>query len=308
MIYLKQNKIHARGQSIIELLITMALMAILLPAIIGGFIASREGKTQDLKIKTAKEALSSATQAILLIRDKGFESIATNGLYYIKKEGNSFSLTTDPQPDVNGVLITVEIKPILRNAEQTIVSENGIIDPASKKIILNASWDGLFQNNIQTTLVLTRNFPNASFIQTTKDDFSAGNLQNTLITEVEDGEIVLTNNQIEGVYESSVIDLGYTSALNTILPKVETPIGTKIEYQVSLTDAVSENCNESDFFYTGPDGTDQTYYTGSQMIKFDDDGAMYENPGRCFRYKAYLKSEIIGESPIFKSLSVNFSP
>jgi type II secretory pathway pseudopilin PulG len=296
-----------KGQSIIELLVTMALMAIILPAIIGGFISSQEGRSQEMKIRIAKEELSNALEAILLIKDKGFENISTNGLFYLTKINNSFSLTNQKSQNVNGVNTSVLIEPVYRSADQTIVSENGILDPVTKKITLTVFWDGMFQNELKTTLFLTRNSPNASFIQTLKSEFETGTLNEVKINNQDDGEITLLTNRTAGYYESSVVDLGQSTTLNTINPKVQTPLDTQVLFQLSLTDAPSDNCQDAPTSFTGPDGSPDSFYTGAQMVRFEDDGQGFENPGRCFKYRAFLTSQNSANSPIFESFQVNFS-
>ena len=52
------------GQSLIELLIAMAIAAILLPAILTGFISSREGKVQQDKRLSATTHMQEVKSAL----------------------------------------------------------------------------------------------------------------------------------------------------------------------------------------------------------------------------------------------------
>ncbi|MBP9691506.1 type II secretion system protein, partial [Candidatus Woesebacteria bacterium] len=53
-----------RGQSLIELLIVMALMAMLLPVLLGGLIASREGRPQQINRSQAAQKLRETQEAL----------------------------------------------------------------------------------------------------------------------------------------------------------------------------------------------------------------------------------------------------
>ena len=294
-----------KGQSIIELLVTMALMAILIPAIVGVFIQSREGNAQEGYIKKVQEEFAKTKEAILIIRDRGFENISTNGVFYIKESNNSFYLHQNTPDSSEKPVLSVHISSVYRNSDQTIVSNGGNIDPLTKKITLKILKNQLFQMDSESSFYLTRHAPNFSLIQTTKADFEKGFTQETSITNT--GEIILQKATTEGYYESEIFDLGYSSAINTISPKILTPLKTKVLYQISLVDAQNENCNDTTNNFVGPDGMQDTFYTGTQMVRFEDDGQGFENPGRCFAYKVYLFTEDPNESPVFEEFQLNFS-
>ena len=112
----------------------------------------------------------------------------------------------------------------------------------------------------------------------------------------------------EGVYESATFEIGYSTAFNRIIPNYDTPINTSVQFRIAIADPVSGSCSGANYVFTGYDGTDQTYYTGEDNIKFDNDGIEYENPARCFRYRAYLHSDDSSATPIFKDISINYSP
>lgn len=63
------------------------------------------------------------------------------------------------------------------------------------------------------------------------------------------------------------------------------------------------------FNFLGPDGTASTYYTPSgSPVLLDDDGSGYENPGRCFRYKAFFDSTDQNQTAVIQDMTVNYSP
>ena len=58
----------------------------------------------------------------------------------------------------------------------------------------------------------------------------------------------------------------------------------------------------------GADGLVSSYFSKEGgLIPFDNDGTAYENPGRCARYRAYLSTTDITESPVVYEVSLNYS-
>lgn len=70
------------GQSLIELLIAMGLVALLLPAILTGLVASREGKAQEDRRLQARALLREAEEVTRSVREKGWKYVATQGIYH----------------------------------------------------------------------------------------------------------------------------------------------------------------------------------------------------------------------------------
>lgn len=112
-----------------------------------------------------------------------------------------------------------------------------------------------------------------------------------------------------GVYTSKIFDVGYQTQFNRIEADAVQPGGTELKYQIAITDAVNGSCTNANFVYVGPDGTANTFfpYTGG-VIYYDNNGAGYENPGRCFRYKAFFSTTDYNQTPVLNDFKVNFSP
>lgn len=111
-----------------------------------------------------------------------------------------------------------------------------------------------------------------------------------------------------GTYESSTFDVGYSTAFNRFIPQDILPPNTTVRYHVSVADPVAGNCSGANYIFVGPDGTPSTFYTGEDLIPFDDDAAGYENPGRCFRYRSYLETVDTSSTPVFEEAIINYSP
>ena len=74
-----------RGQSLIELLLVIGLMAILIPAIFAGYLATRQGKPQQEQQLQATALIKEAADAVRSVRDNtGWNTLpaASTLLYY----------------------------------------------------------------------------------------------------------------------------------------------------------------------------------------------------------------------------------
>lgn len=111
-----------------------------------------------------------------------------------------------------------------------------------------------------------------------------------------------------GTYISKTFDVGSNVIFNYLYLTLTQPSQTTIKFQIAIAYAINNSCNGVTFVYIGPDKTASTYFTSSFTVPLDDDGVGYENPGRCFSYKAYLTSSDITQSPTLYDISVNYSP
>jgi hypothetical protein len=87
------------------------------------------------------------------------------------------------------------------------------------------------------------------------------------------------SSNLEGTYTSPYINLGFPTVLN----------------RLSLTTAL-------------PDGTPDTVFSAPAGIPFDDDGAGYENPAQCARYKLFLATDDVLVTPLVHEVILNYSP
>ena len=184
-----QNK-HTGGQSLIELLIVIGLLAILLPAITTGLITSREGKPQQERRIQAAQLIKETQEALRSIREAGWSNMEINGTYHPVHNGSTWSLAAGPVT-INGITGQIIIDDVQRDEDNKIVASGGAIDPSTKKIAITTSWDTPIPTSISSTLYLTRYLDNATYIQTTEADFNAGTLTDVIVTSTADGEVTL---------------------------------------------------------------------------------------------------------------------
>ncbi|HOZ03436.1 MAG TPA: hypothetical protein PKX78_03000 [Candidatus Woesebacteria bacterium] len=112
----------------------------------------------------------------------------------------------------------------------------------------------------------------------------------------------------EGWYESVVLDWGHEVGWNYLDFSSQIPVNTSLELQLAGADAVAGSCGGAVYNFVGPDKTGNTVFTQSGTIPFDNDGAGFENPAQCFKYRAHLMTSDGTTSPVLEDVQVNYSP
>lgn len=181
------------GQSLIELLIAIAIAAILLPALLTGFVTSREGKVGDNKRIQAATVLKETEEATRSIREKGWPTFATNGTFHPIISSSSWSLASGADT-TNGFTRQLVISDVLRNSSGVIVASGGTVDPSTKKVTITVSWTSPVADSVTSSLYLTRYLDNLSYIHTTKAEFDTGTKTQTQTTSTSGGEVILGDN------------------------------------------------------------------------------------------------------------------
>lgn len=112
-----------------------------------------------------------------------------------------------------------------------------------------------------------------------------------------------------GTLESSTFDAQKSAAFYRIYPNFQKPSQTDIAFQVAGADTNPDtgDCTGIAFSFVGPDGTSATRFLDAGTIPMNVSGD-YKNPARCFRYKAYLTTTDITQSPTLYDVTVNYSP
>jgi len=115
-----------------------------------------------------------------------------------------------------------------------------------------------------------------------------------------------------GVFESEPFDAEKEVAWNMLSATISAPLNTTLQFKVALKDALNNSCsgvsfNNSDF--VGSDGQSSSFFpsTGG-ILAFNSDGNGYENPAQCARYRAYLTTSDITQSPVVHDVNLNYSP
>lgn len=178
------------GYSLIELLITISLLGLLLPVIFGAIYSTQVGKAQNLQRTDSAVLLLETSEIMRIIREKGWELIATNDTFHPVIDGQSW-LLADGGETVGDFYREVVISDAQRDSNGNIVESGGEVDPSTKKVVITISWNLPVANSSSVTMFFTRYLDNLSFIHTTQEDFDAGEHESTITTLDDDGEVTL---------------------------------------------------------------------------------------------------------------------
>lgn len=179
------------GQSLVELLVIIGLCTIILPAILTGVMASREGKSQQIQSEKAINLLKEEQEALRNIRESGWSNISTDGTYHAVISGSNWILQSGIETTSDNFQRKIDIGSVYRDITGTIVSSGGTLDPSSKIITITVSWNLPYPYSLHSTTYLTRYLDNLSWTQTTYSDFNAGTKTNTYISNTQGGEVIL---------------------------------------------------------------------------------------------------------------------
>jgi hypothetical protein len=177
---------------LIEVLLAFAISAILLPALLVSFVASRQGKVQQNQRLDATMLATEGTTAVRSVSEMGWPSISTNGTYHPALVNNAWSLASGSET-VNGFSRYITIADVYRNASGAIATSGGTLDPSTKKVTVTVSWNSLFPTSVQSTYFVGRT-DNTAYTQSTFNDFNAGIKNTVQITNTSGGEVALAPN------------------------------------------------------------------------------------------------------------------
>lgn len=188
------------GQSLIEIILVIALMAILIPVLAVGIMTSRQGKAQQKQRMKATAFLRETQEAVRSVREKGWTTFPSNGTYHaeIDSNDNSWKLVVGSFNNSEGFTQQIVINNVMRDVSGVIVELGGTFnDPSTKKIITTISWNNPINSSINSTMYLTRYMDNASYLESLLTQFNQGNKSGTTVRATsgslipDDGEIIL---------------------------------------------------------------------------------------------------------------------
>jgi type II secretory pathway pseudopilin PulG len=111
-----------------------------------------------------------------------------------------------------------------------------------------------------------------------------------------------------GTIDSTASDSGKLTTYNSFFAsETVNPPTTDIQFQVAVAGDAGANCASATYKFVGPDGTEATKFaTSSGSIPLSGPTG-YQNPGRCFKYRAYLTTQDTNQTPTLKDFNINFS-
>ena len=200
-----------KGQMLVELLLAIGLSAIIFPALLTGFIASREAKPQQKQRMLATTLIKETEQAATSARDISWESIATFSavpLHPVIYNGG-WHLATGAET-INNMTRQIVISDVYRDANGAITTSGGNLDPSTKKITSTVSWTQPFTASLNSVIYLTHT-NNITQTQTTQTDFDAGTKTDVTVEATtdtgipDDGQVQLTTGHGDWCNPSSYI-------------------------------------------------------------------------------------------------------
>ncbi|KKU95080.1 hypothetical protein A3C34_00100 [Candidatus Amesbacteria bacterium RIFCSPHIGHO2_02_FULL_48_21] len=179
-----------KGVSLVEIILVMGLMAILLPALLTGLVASRAGQPQTQQRAAAVGLLRENVEALRVVRERNWPGFAVNGTYHLVPQSGTWYLAAGAET-LGDFTRSLAIADVYRDAEGLIVTTGGNLDPSTKKINHSVSWSTPLPSSLTEESYLTRYLDNLLYTQTTQADFEAGILTGTAVTNTAGGEVIL---------------------------------------------------------------------------------------------------------------------
>ena len=207
------------GSSLIELILVFALIALLLPVLISGLTSSREGKAQQIQKFTANTLLKETQEAVKSIKERGWNALPENGTYHPIISENKWILSSGEGIN-NGYTTSVILSDINRDQNGAIISEGGIVDMSTKKIVSTVSWNTPFASSLSSTTYVTRYRNNVNKMFSTESDYESGSKSATIVINNEGGEIVLA----AGIGGKAKWCVPSFSSVSVDLPEVPTAV------------------------------------------------------------------------------------
>ncbi len=180
------------GQSLIEILIALGLAALLLPALLTGLIASREGKAQEGQRLVATALLREAEEAVRSIREQNWSNISSNGTYHPEISDSAW-IMSPLEENIDGYIRKIEIGDASRNLSGNIIETGGTLDTSTKKVATTVSWNTPYTSSVKSTTYLQRYLQNTSWDQTTVAHFNLGTHNQTTTVPTGGGAVELAS-------------------------------------------------------------------------------------------------------------------
>ena len=191
---IKKVFLASKGQMLVELVMSIGIAAIILPAILTGLVASREGRPEQQQNAQATALLKETVNAVTNIRDNNWTTFAVDGTYHTAITNNLWTLVQNPQT-INGLTQQVVISDVYRNSAGSIINSGGTLDPSTKQVVITISWIQPQTSSITSTLYLTRT-TNIAHTDTTTTDFNSGTKTGTAVASTS-GTQITNDGQIQ---------------------------------------------------------------------------------------------------------------
>jgi type II secretory pathway pseudopilin PulG len=193
-----------KGQSLIELMLAIGLAALILPALLTGFVAARGGRSQLEQRLQANALVQEGQEAARVIREKDWADFAAKSsatcttLYHPEKQSNSWVLANNseliPSTDFTRQIQVCNVYRDFIDPNTPIVAQgsvNATLDQSTIMVKTTVSWTTPHPTTVSASEYLTR-VANTSYTETSTSDFSGGTVPSSLaVSNTSGGEVIL---------------------------------------------------------------------------------------------------------------------
>lgn len=180
-----------RGQTIIEVIVTVAVFAVFstsaLFLILGSFESVRYGGEQEMALAFAQEGIDAARSIV----NQGWGKLPFGGPYGLDSSLGYWQIsgTGNEQGKFSR---TINVDQVYRDASGNIVP-TGILDPRTKKVISQVIWETLTgRPNMISLISYFSLWASLIWQETTIADFSDGTFTDTQVANIGDGAVTLS--------------------------------------------------------------------------------------------------------------------
>ncbi len=274
----RSNKKYQKGQMLVEILLVIAITAIMLPALLTGLISSQQGKSQQGQRVQAVALMKEAEEVVRNVRNQGWGAFSVNGSFHPLISGTTWSLASGSET-INGLTRTITVSDVFRDSSGVIVTSGGSLDPATKRVYIEVTWGQPYASSVNSTIYVTRFLQNSASTQTSVSDFDTGTFATTETADVNGGEITLSTNTkgkwCSPTFSSATITLPDGPPVAVAATASATSITTPNQTFVATSPLITTSVKMAHINVTADTETPTTSLRG----QFTLDPAQYSNVG-----------------------------
>lgn len=162
-----------KGESILEILLALAIFSIVLPPILYTMGALASGQPQRNVFFDALVLIEDTKNTIQQLKSTDWNTVSTNGEYTLNNVNGAdvlVPLIGTPTPNANGLIQTIQIESAHREGG-ILVDEGGVEDSATKKITIKVTW-GATQDPVSTTFYAARSDTFGVYVVSSSQEFA----------------------------------------------------------------------------------------------------------------------------------------
>lgn len=180
-----------KGTLLMEVLIAVAILGILIPALGQLYWAVLRGKGEALNKLKADYLVWEYVEGIRVIKNRGWENLV-NGSWSLSTQTGKWELVSDPGTEmVDGFERSLEIMGVYRDLTGEITEDGGVLDRSSKRVRVRVVWSSVLGQKEEVEDLLLTRLESMVWIESLRVEFDEGEMEFVLVTEEDDGELQL---------------------------------------------------------------------------------------------------------------------